>query len=148
MLLFHPDSNFILKAKVSAELKEVYDVVVLVIYYDNDSWAKLCFENSAEKQATVVSVVTRKYSDDCNSAKLDNKYVYLTMVKKGKEFSFHFSKDNLNWKLVRHFRLEFPDDNLMIGFAAHCYVSKGFSAEFSEISYSNYTLENIRSYKE
>jgi regulation of enolase protein 1 (concanavalin A-like superfamily) len=72
MLLFQPDSNFILKAKVTAELKEVYDVAALVIYHDKDLWAKLCFENSANKESLVVSVVTRKYSDDCNSFRLSN----------------------------------------------------------------------------
>lgn len=147
MLLFHPDSNFVFKAKVTAELKEIFDVAALVVYYDKDSWAKLCFENSADKEAMVVSVVTNKYSDDCNSTKLSNKNVYLAIAKKGKEFSFHYSNDGINWELVRHFRLDYPDSNMMIGFAVHCYASKMFSANFSEIIYSGRELNNMRKLK-
>lgn len=147
MILFHPDSNFILSAKVKANLKEVYDVAALVVYHDNDFWAKLCFENSADKEAMIVSVVTKKYSDDCNSAKLANNYVYLAIAKKGKEYSFHYSKDNLKWKLIRHFRIELSDNNTLIGFAVHCYAGKMFSADFSDIYYSNNTLGNMRKYK-
>ena len=146
MLLFRPDSNFVLKAKVTADLKEVYDVAALVIYHDKDLWAKLCFENSANKEALVVSVVTRKYSDDCNSFRLSNNYVYLAISKKGNEFSFHYSEDNVNWEMVRQFKLEFPNDNIMVGFAAHCAVSKEFSADFSEIQYSDTALKNMRKY--
>ncbi|MGD8779412.1 MAG: DUF1349 domain-containing protein [Ignavibacteria bacterium] len=69
------------------------------------------------------------------------------MAKKGNEFSFHYSEDNIKWEMVRQFRLEFPDDNLMIGFAAHCAVSETFSANFSEINYSSGSLENMRKYK-
>jgi hypothetical protein len=71
----------------------------------------------------------------------------LSIVKKGKEFSFYCSNDNLTWELIRHFRLECNDNDLMIGFAAHCSVGERFSAEFSDIDYSNYALENMRKYK-
>jgi uncharacterized protein len=147
MLLFHPDSNFIFRAKIRADLKEVYDVAALVIYQNNDLWAKLCFENSMNKEATVVSVVTRRYSDDCNSSKVNNNIVYLSIAKKGKEFSFHCSKDNKNWELIRHFRLESDDTDLKIGFTVHCSVGEQFSAVFSEINYSGGTLINMRKYQ-
>ena len=147
MLLFHPDSNFIFSAKIEADLKEVYDVAALVLYQNNDLWAKLCFENSIDKEATVVSVVTKRYSDDCNSIKITDRYVYLSIAKNGDEFSFHCSTDNINWYLVRHFRMDFSKDNLMIGFAVHCSRGDKFLAEFSDIKYSNNGLENMRKYK-
>jgi regulation of enolase protein 1 (concanavalin A-like superfamily) len=120
MLLFHPDSNFIFSAKVEADLNEIYDVAALVLYQDKDLWAKLCYENSIEKKATVVSVVTKRYSDDCNSIEIEDRYVYLAMAKKGNELSFHCSTDNENWYLVRHFRMDFSNSDLMIGFTVHC----------------------------
>ena len=146
MLLFHPNSNFVFTAKVRADLREVYDVAALVIYENKDLWAKLCYENSINKEPTVVSVVTRKLSDDCNSVKIEGGFVYLAMVKKGDEFSFHYSVDNRNWELVRHFNLECDSTNLMIGFAVHCSRGDKFSAEFSDISYSNQLLENMRKF--
>lgn len=147
MLLFHPDSNFIFSAKIEADLKEVYDVAALVLYQDKDLWAKLCFENSIDKKATVVSVVTNRYSDDCNSIEIAAKYVYLSIAKKGDELSFHFSTDKINWHLVRHFRMGFSKNDLMIGFAAHCSRGDKFSAEFSDIKYLNNGLKNMREFK-
>lgn len=67
MLLFPPNRDFILTARVSAELRSVYDVAALVIYQDGSTWAKFCYENSVERQPTLVSVVTRGLADDCNS---------------------------------------------------------------------------------
>ena len=147
MLLFHPDSNFILRAKVTAELKEIYDVAALVVYQNNDLWAKLCFENSIDKETTIVSVVTRRYSDDCNSINIPDNFAYLSIAKKGKEFSFYYSSDNINWKLVRHFRLDCMENELMIGFTVHCSRGEMFSADFSDIEYTSDVLENMRRYK-
>lgn len=147
MLLFHPDSNFIFSAKVKADLKEVYDVAALVLYQNTELWAKLCYENSVDKKATVVSVVTNGLSDDCNSAEITDDYIYYLIAKKGNELSFHCSTDNINWNLVRHFKMDFNPDELMIGFAVHCSRAEQFSAEFSDINYSNNTLNYMRKVK-
>jgi len=147
MVLFKPDSNFVFSAKISAKLNEVYDVAALVIYEDENSWAKLCFENSVNKETTVVSVVTRNLSDDCNSVKLSQDYVYYLIAKKGNEFSFFYSSDKIKWDLVRHFTLNYETQKLRLGFAAHCSRGDKFSAEFSEISYSKTTPKNMRTYR-
>lgn len=143
MLLFKPDSNFVFRAKITAELEDIYDVAALVLYQDDDYWAKLCFENSINKEATVVSVVTRRYSDDCNSIKIDGNYAFLSVAKNKNEFSFHCSKDGKNWELIRHFRMEFSE-NMRLGFAVHCSRGNGFSANFSSIQYSPVTLDEMR----
>jgi hypothetical protein len=143
MVVFEPVGDFILSAKVSADLKEVYDVAALVVYQDKDLWAKLCYENGVDKEATVVSVVTREYSDDCNSSKIENKYAYLSIAKKGTEFSFHCSKDGRKWELVRHFTLDLKG-RIKVGFAVHCSVGEGFTAVFSDIKYSTNLPEKMR----
>lgn len=147
MLLFLPDSNFTFSARVQANLREVYDVAALVLYENNNLWAKLCFENSIDKEATVVSVVTRQFSDDCNSIQLNGDFVYLCLAKKGDEFSFHCSTDNQNWYLVRHFRMSFHPERLRLGFAAHCSRSESFTANFSDISYTPSTPPSMRKYR-
>ncbi|MFC0877127.1 DUF1349 domain-containing protein [Saccharicrinis sp. FJH2] len=146
MVLFKPDSNFIISAKITAKLKEVYDVASLVVYQDDNLWAKLCFENSVNKETTVVSVVTRNLSDDCNSVKISEDYVYFLIAKKGDEFSFHYSTDKIKWELIRHFSLKCDTKKLMIGFAAHCSKGEKFTAEFSDIYYSKDTLKKMRTY--
>jgi regulation of enolase protein 1 (concanavalin A-like superfamily) len=143
MALFAPDRDFVLRARVSAQLRGVYDVAALVLFEDEGKWAKLCFENSARTEATVVSVATRGYSDDANSETVEAPYVYLAIARKGEEISFHFSRDGRQWKLARHFRMEFGE-SAQLGFAVHTPRKDGFSAEFSEIGYRGQAPRNMR----
>jgi regulation of enolase protein 1 (concanavalin A-like superfamily) len=143
MVLFQPDDDFVLTARVAGELKNVYDVAALVIYQDDDWWAKLCFENSVRKEATIVSVVTRQFSDDANSLKPGDAFAYLAMAKKGAELAFHYSPDGKQWELIRHFRLELKP-GFRIGFAAHGSTGDGFAATFSDVTYSTPPPSSIR----
>lgn len=143
MILFEPDGDFTLSAKVSGELKAIYDVAALVVYGDENTWAKFCYENSVQKEPTIVSVVTRTYSDDCNSVRTGN-YAYLAIVKKGNEFSFFYSNDNVNWKMIRHFNLQ-SENKLKVGFAVHGSRGDGFTGVFSEIKYQDKALDDMRS---
>jgi uncharacterized protein len=145
MVLFKPDSSFVFTAKVSASLSEIYDVAALVIYQDSNYWAKFCYENSVNKQPTIVSVVTRKFSDDCNSLTINEKFAYLAIIKNGKEITFHYSADGKKWELIRHFRLE-TENNINIGFAVHCSRGNGFSATFSNIRYNSKLPDNLRTF--
>ena len=142
MILFEPKDDFTLSAKVSGDLKSVYDVAALVIYQDENTWAKFCYENSVDKVPTIVSVVTKVYSDDCNSYPAGS-YAYLSIVKKGEEFSFFYSEDSNKWKLIRHFRLDLSG-RLKVGFASHGSRGDGFTALFSDIKYQDKALENMR----
>lgn len=143
MILFEPKNDFTLSAKVTGDLKSIYDVAALVVWQNGDTWAKLCYENSVDKIPTIVSVVTRTYSDDCNSIPTGSN-IYLSIVKKGEEFSFYYSPDNENKKLIRHFRLELSKEPLKVGFAAHGSRGDGFTALFSEIEYKEESPENMR----
>ncbi len=144
MLLLPVDGDFTLAARIDAKLVNVYDVAALVMYVDGRNWTKLCYEFSAERQPTVVSVVTRGISDDCNSEEIDADFVYMAMCRRGHECSFHFSRDGVKWKMVRHFRFE-TSDRLRIGFAVHAAFGEGLSARFSEIRYWTSAPANMRS---
>lgn len=143
MLLFPPDRDFVLTARVSAELRSVYDVAALVVYQDANIWAKFCYENSVERQATLVSVVTRGSSDDCNSIAAPADGVYLAIVRKGDEFAFHASTDGRVWRLIRHFSLPLAA-GARLGFAAHGSGATMLRAVFSEISYRPTLTANLR----
>lgn len=142
MLLFEPAGNFTLKAKVSGNLAAVYDVAALVVYKDKNTWAKLCYENSVDKIPTVVSVVTRRFSDDCNSVSTGG-HAHLAVVKKGNEFSFFYSADGDKWKMVRNFHLD-TGDKVKLGFASHGSRGNGFTADFSEIKYMDEAVDDMR----
>lgn len=144
MALFEPKGDFVFSAKVSAKLNAVYDVAALVIYENAGSWAKLCFENSVNKEATIVSVVTRGLSDDCNSQTTPDAFAYLAIVRKGTEYSFHSSRDGKTWQLIRHFNLV-TQSPIKIGFAVHGSVGNGLEAAFSSVEYRTQAPEKMRS---
>jgi len=143
MVLFQPDGDFVLTARVSADLKAVYDVAALVVYQDAELWAKLCYENSVTKEATVVSVVTRGLSDDCNSMPVPDSFAYLAVARKGREFAFHYSSDGRNWRLIRHFNLALTG-TLKVGFAVHGSMGEGTRGLFSDITFSRTPPERMR----
>jgi hypothetical protein len=143
MVLFAPEGDFTFKAKISAQLVNVYDVAALVAYGDDKHWAKLCFENSALQEATVVTVVTRERSDDANSETVASPFVYMAIARKGNEYSMHFSRDGQHWRLARHFQLP-SEPRLRIGFAAHSDSNSQFAASFSEIVYRPTAPANMR----
>jgi regulation of enolase protein 1 (concanavalin A-like superfamily) len=147
MVLFAPAENFTLKAKISAQLADAYDVGAMVLYEDDMHWAKLCFENSGLHEATIVSVVTRERSDDVNSETIASPFAYMAIARKGNEFSMHFSRDGQQWGLVRHFQVPFGA-KLRVGFTAHTFSNKQFSAGFSEIVYRATAPENMRQLKQ
>jgi len=143
MALFEPAGDFVFSVRVEAALREVYDVAALVLFENEGSWAKLCYENSVEKEATVVSVVTRGLSDDCNSEPIGAGFVYFGIVRRGDEFAFHWSKDGTVWRMVRHFSLA-TKGPLKLGFAVHAVSADGLGARFSEIRYIAATLASVR----
>ncbi len=146
MLLFKPGGDFTLSAKVTGKLKSIYDVAALVVYQNKDMWAKLCFENSVGKIPTIVSVVTRNYSDDCNSMSTGSS-AYLAIMKKGNEYSLFYAPDKTSdWKMIRHFHME-TKDAVKAGFAVHGSRGNGFTAQFSEIKYMDKALEDMRDLK-
>ncbi|MFT3782086.1 MAG: DUF1349 domain-containing protein [Nibricoccus sp.] len=142
MVLFETDTEFFLKVRVTGKLKNVYDVAALVIYQDSNTWAKLCYEYSMMNEPTIVSVVTRGVSDDCNSQYIDADSVYLAIVRRGPVFAFHYSLDGKLWRMVRHFNLK-TGGKLKAGLAVHASRGDGFAATFSEIAYSDKPPANM-----
>jgi hypothetical protein len=143
LVLADAQGDFTLVAKVSAQLAGVYDSGALVVYSDEKNWAKVCFENSPQHEATIISVVTREWSDDVNHETLASPFVYLAIARKGNEFSFHFSRDGRDWRLVRHFDMPIGS-RTQVGFTAQTphiasFEQVGekatFAAQFSEIRF-------------
>jgi hypothetical protein len=66
ILVFVPAENFVLSTKVKVNFGSKRDAGALMLWADDHHWAKFSLELSPEKQPTVVTVVTRGVSDDCN----------------------------------------------------------------------------------
>jgi len=138
-----PDANFLLSTRVRVDFAADFDAGVLHIHVGNDHWAKLCFEYSPQQQPMIVSVVTRGVSDDCNSAVIDGKEVYLRIAHTSPTIAFHYSLDSRYWHLVRYFTLG-KADTLQAGFSSQSPIGAGCKAVFSEICYRIGSLKDNR----
>jgi len=143
--LFSPgEQDFILKAKVNVDFASTFDAGVLMVYEKDEVWGKLCFEFSPQGKPMIVTVVTRGVSDDCNSVVINGNQVYQRVSKIGRTFAFHYSLDGNYWPMARYFTLG-NLSNLKIGFSSQSPTGEGCRVIFSEISYQQATLPDLRS---
>lgn len=136
--------DFLLAARVQVAFAETFDAGALVLWKDERTWAKLCFEYSPQRDPMVVSVVTRGVSDDSNSQIVEGDAVWLRVARIGPAHAFHTSIDGRRWQLVRHFRLD-SDGELDVGFEAQSPMGDGCAVTFSQIRFDATTLSDLRS---
>ena len=138
-----PAENFSLSAKVNVEFKSTYDAGVLFVYVNDETWAKLCFEFSPQKEAMVVSVVTRGRSDDCNSALIGGHTIFLRVYRQADALAFHYSTDGQTWRFVRFFTIG-SLAAMRIGFAAQSPTGPGCQVHFSQIDFRLRNISDLR----
>ena len=143
-LVFAPDGDFMLSARVTVEFAATYDAGVLLLYADDSSWAKLCFEYSPQRQPMIVSVVTQGFSDDANAYVVTGSQTFLRVSRLGRAFALHASEDGAYWQLIRNFTLE-PSAQLVAGFVAQSPTGAGCTAMFADIVYTPARLADLRS---
>jgi regulation of enolase protein 1 (concanavalin A-like superfamily) len=142
LLLFRPEGDFVLSAKVTVDFRSQWDAGYLMVYADDTTWAKFALEMSAYKEPTVVTVVTRGISDDCNSTVVSGNSIYLRVALRGQAILLYTSPDGGAWRLVRAFSIGAPAD-LRVGFASQSPVGEGGSAVFSAIDYRRKTISDV-----
>lgn len=137
-LIFRPDSDFILTARITPDFQSKWDAGVLIIFNDSKHFAKFCFESDFTGQPRVVSVVCNEVADDCNSMAISTKDVYYRIIgsAKGNTFGLYYSENGKTWFPIRGFKLD-KTDNLQIGFSAQSPTGKSCSVDFSEINFQN-----------
>jgi regulation of enolase protein 1 (concanavalin A-like superfamily) len=143
-LLFGIDEDFLLEAEVDVQFNATFDAGVLLLFQDDEHWAKLCYEFSPRREPTVVSVVTHGISDDCNSVVLPSTSTYLRIARRGEGFGFHYSTDGVLWHMVRAFRLA-AGKPVRAGFMVQSPRGEGCQVEFRKIRLRRQTLGDMRS---
>jgi hypothetical protein len=138
------DGDFLFSARVAVEFDASFDAGVLVLWRDERTWAKLCFEVSPEGRPMVVSVVTRGVSDDANAFVVDGREVWLRIARIGTAFAFHASVDGRRWEFVRQFALD-GGGELLVGFEAQSPTGDGCEVTFADIRLEPRRLEALRS---
>ena len=142
MLLFVPGRDYVLNAKVEVAFNSKWDAGALMVWADEHHWGKLSFELSPAKQPTLVTVVTRGLSDDCNSVAIQGNTVHLQIAKSGSAYVFYFSSDGKSWQVLRVFSLG-EDLSPKVGFESQSPDGNGTEVNFSEIHYSPTKIANI-----
>lgn len=142
LLLFRPAKDFVLTAKLNVEFGTKWDAGMLMVYADDRNWAKFALEMSVDGEPTIVTVVTREVSDDCNSSSIRGGAFWYRIAKIGPAFAFYASPDGHSWKMIRAFTLG-GSDGVRVGFGAQSPVGQSGSATFSEIAYSARTIRDI-----
>lgn len=144
LLFTPPDPVFTLSAHVTVGFQSTFDAGVLLLWVGGDSWAKLCFEFSPQREPMIVSVVNNGISDDCNSVPLTRRDVFLRISCLANTFAFHYSEDGERWRMVRHFTL-LEREPLRAGLSAQSPTGQGASATFDSIRYTPTVVTDIRS---
>lgn len=142
ILLFPPDHDFLFSARVKVTFKTKWDAGALMVWTDDHHWAKLSFELSPQAQPTMVTVVTRGFSDDCNSIPVNGDTVYLQIAKSGHTYVFYSSPDGKSWHILRVFELgsgALP----RIGFESQSPAGEGTTVVFSDVRYSPKRISNV-----
>ncbi len=137
--------DFVFKTKVELEFKNFYDAAALLVYENENVWAKLALENSDLpcRKPAVVSVVTNRISDDCNGPVMDGNSVWFQISRVDDCFAFHYSVDGVEYNMVRVFTLP-VGQTVKVGFEAQAPMGEGGNRYYSEISIQNKRVENIR----
>jgi uncharacterized protein len=141
-LLANTEGDVLLAATVRADLRATFDAGALLLWRDEAHWAKLALERSPEGRPTVVSVVTRGVSDDCNSVALPESTARLRVARLGGACAFHFWSGT-RWELVRHFTL--GPGPLAAGFLSQSPTGEGCVATFSDVELAARTIGDVRS---
>lgn len=135
-LTFPAPDTMSLSARVSVESpRTTFDAAALVLWADQDHWAKLCFEYSPQGESTVVSVVTNNYSDDCNSTPVPGQFVHLRICRMGSAWAFHSSLNGSDWAFVRLFRLH-TDLPVQVGFMSQAPLGDTCMSSFDNITFA------------
>ena len=137
------EGDFLFSASVRPELASTFDAGVLLVYRSDTSWAKLCLERSPQGEPTVVSVVTKGVSDDCNSFPVAGGEIALRIARLGDCFAFHAAGGDGFWRLVRYFDLD-GEGPVEIGFIAQSPTGEGCRARFDQIVYEARRLGELR----
>jgi regulation of enolase protein 1 (concanavalin A-like superfamily) len=134
-----------LAAKVSVGFAGIYDAGALFVETGPDHWAKLAFELSPQGFPTIVSVVTKGTSDDCDGPRHPADAVWLRLHVRGGIVAFHFSEDGQFWRFNRTFSLpRSPGAAIRLGLSAQAPTREGCTARFTEVKLRHTPLIDFR----
>ncbi len=141
-LMFRPQGDFIFSAKVSAPLNTAYDGGALLIYADENHWAKLLFERFKSGRNGISTDVAIGTGDGAYHGTRPGTHQYLKVVRYGNAYIFYSSEDGAQWHFLRHFAFE-ADGPVKVGFTAQAPIAESLKVEFSDVKYRPETFKDF-----
>jgi len=139
-----PAGDFQLSARVTVGFRSQYDAGVLLLWIDEQHWAKFCFEFSPASEPMVVSVVTRGVSDDANAYVVPEHTVWLRVSRIDDAYAFHASADGSTWTFVRFFSLGAAPGEHRVGFEVQSPTGDGCTVTFDNLRFTGQRLADLR----
>lgn len=139
-----PEGDFKFVAKITVGFKSQFDAGVLLIWQDENYWAKFCFEYSPDSSPMVVSVVTLNFSDDANSFVVPDNSIWYRVSRQDNVYAFHASTDGKVWQLIRVFTLGKEIKDHKVGFLVQSPTGEGCRVLFDEINFFTKRLIELR----
>jgi uncharacterized protein len=137
------DWNFELKICITPEFLKTYDAGGILVLENENKWIKAAFELTDLGYKSVVTVVTNEYSDDCNGEKIENKSIWIRIIRKDNYWAIHYSSDGIIWKMARYFSLNM-EKKVSIGIIAQSPVGDGCVVNFKNLEIKENKYNNIR----
>jgi regulation of enolase protein 1 (concanavalin A-like superfamily) len=138
------DGDFQFSARVTVGFASTFDAGVLLAWFDETHWAKLCFEYSPDAEPMVVSVVARGVADDANGFVVDGTSVWLRVSRVDNVWAYHASLDGTAWRMIRVFTIDHEPASATIGFEAQSPTGDGCPVTFDDIRFSSARLQDLR----
>ena len=135
--------DFVFRTKVSHDFVDTYDSASIMVYHNEEVWAKACFELTDFGSHAVVSVVTNHASDDANGCNIDSNSVWLQITRVANAFAFHYSTDGIHFYMMRFFTLPVCD-TVKVGLLAQAPTGNGGPRIYENTTLTYCTVKNIR----
>ncbi|GAA1751359.1 DUF1349 domain-containing protein [Luedemannella helvata] len=139
-----PAGDFQFSARITVDFRSQYDAGVLMVWFDERTWGKFCFEFSPAGEPMVVSVVTRGVSDDANAFTVADRSIWLRVSRIDRVYAYHASTDGTTWQLIRVFTLGDQVSEHRIGFEAQSPTGDGCTVTFTDIRFVPDRLAELR----
>lgn len=134
--------DFVVRCRLTPAFRHMYDLGCIVIWDDSDKWIKFACENTDNGYPAIVSIVTDKFSDDCNGAPVEGS-IWLQISRKENVFALHYSTDKCHWCLARICRLPMSQ-TVQVGISAQCPSGEHCQVLFEDLEILPNTYTNLR----
>ena len=129
------EKEFSFFVKTKFEANKLFDQCGIVIYEDEDNWAKASCEYEKPGLSNLGSVVTNLgYSDwSAHPVSDENHTLWYRVSRRGQDFEFRTSFDGVNYDFMRIFHMHRPIGAVHLGIYCCTPLINSINCEFSEM---------------